>query len=252
MPGRTKQKEKEKRRMDEREEGKKAIAAEKVEEKVEDDPVVMQTTVETAGNLVSVIRTLLKYALDNLHLLIFDENGNVVWPEAARRLLEVVGDREDLTDEEYQIAIILALDGIIMEKSYDDLDRMIKKLPFGLRALLATAEGGARTYLRLRPDFKDELINGWDKLIMGFTSNRVNPEFAYLQEAFANAPHIRAWLQGYVLRKLKISAEDIAHAKSQSSQGAGQGLSGEGVPAGPQVQRPPGGVDGTESPEGVS
>ncbi|MDP7976870.1 MAG: hypothetical protein RAK25_07070 [TACK group archaeon] len=160
----------------------------------------------SAVNIVSILKSIIKYAVNNLQYLIFDQNGNIIWSEAAQNLAQIIEQHEPQSDEEYQIAIIYAIEPLIATKSYNDLDQAILRLPFGLRMLLSTAIGAGKTFLKANPKYIRELVNEGDDLILSFFDM---PDFAYLKPAIENAPNLRKWILGYVLQKLNITQAEI-------------------------------------------
>jgi len=189
-----------------------------------DDQEVYNKMLESQASFVNLVKRVLRFAIDNLHRLIFDEDGNVVWPEAAERLASMVSGNE--TDEQYQVLIIQAIEPIINNKSYDELDEGIKKLNLGIRMIISMAISGAKTFLNRRPDYVYQLINDWDGIIDAVFRN----EYQYLHDVIMNSPNLRKWMQGYVLHKLFINESDFyKYAKPPNPSGDRQGDTGQGV-----------------------
>ncbi|MGC8569493.1 MAG: hypothetical protein ACP5LW_05765 [Nitrososphaeria archaeon] len=185
-------------------------------------------------NIVSILKSIIKYAINNLQYLIFDQNGNIIWPEAAQNLAQIIEQHEPQSDEEYQIAIIYAIEPLIATKSYRDLDEAILRLPFGLRMLLSTAIGAGKTFLKANPKYIRELVNEGDELILSFFDM---PDFSYLKPAIENAPNLRKWILGYVLQKLNITQADIEkYAKQKRTRSDRQAAAGEKVQQDTQSQ----------------
>ncbi len=197
-------------------------------------------------NVVSILKSIIKYAINNLQYLIFDKDGNVVWREAAENLAQIISQHEPQSDEEYQIAIIYAIEPLIATKSYADLDQAILTLPFTLRALLSTAIGAGKTFLKANPKYISELVNNGDELILSFFDL---PDFAYLKPAIQNAPNLRRWLLGYVLQKLNITQADIEkYARKKGARGHRQTASRKEVQQNPSSEGLPQPDSGEQSP----
>ncbi len=187
---------------------------------------------QSVVNISYVIRSLIKYAVNNLHRLLFDENGNVIWKEPAQVLMQIVDDKE-LTDEEYQVAIIYAIEPYIMTKSYEELDQAILSLPLSIRMILSTAEGAAKTFLIGNKKLLYELVTDWDEIIIGAFSG----DLEYLKPAIENAPNLRKWLLGYITKRLNIKVEDIqSYARKKGSRGNRQAASRKEVQQSPQAE----------------
>ena len=170
---------------------------------------------QSAAALASLIQRLIGYAIDNLHRLIVDENGNIVWPEAAQNLAKLVDGTE--SDDEMKVKIIYAIEPIIMTRSYEELDALILKLPIGVRMITAAAIAAAKTFLARNEAYIKEIVQNWDSLIDA--ALRAGP-YAYLHDAIMQSPNLRAWIQGYVIHKLNISADEYRkYARQENASG---------------------------------
>ena len=167
----------------------------------EDDEVTYRKF-QSETSFIALVKRILRFAIDNLHKLVFDDEGNVVWPEAAQRLSTLVMGGE--TEEQLQVYIIEAIEPIINEKSFTELDEGIKKLNLGIRGLISLAVSGAKTFLNQRPEYIYELVNDWDGILDAVLTN----EYQYLHKVIMDSPNLRRWMQGYVLHKLNINAND--------------------------------------------
>lgn len=165
---------------------------------------------QAAGNVLrlkNVINYIIRYAVSNLHLLIFDEKGNIVWPEAAELLDETLKDYDvnSLSEEQLQAVMILVIDRLIATRSFDDLDALIDRLPFTVRVVvLSPAIAMAKTFLDIHPDLKKPLIDPgqWDVLFSQYVEG--DPDLAFLKDSLLRAKNLKEWLRQYVLHKLKI------------------------------------------------
>ena len=171
-----------------------------MDEEVDDE--VGKVMLQSQTVLISLVKRILRFAIDNMHRLIFDDDGNVVWFEAAERLASLTTGNE--TDEQLKILIIQAIEPFIHTKSYEELDEGIKKLNIGTRMLVSMAISAAKTFLNQRPAYIYELVNDWDGILDAVFRN----EYQYLHDVIMNSPNLRKWMQGYVLHKLNINAND--------------------------------------------
>lgn len=194
---------------------------------------VREVQIQSAANLLGLIKRIMRYAVNNLHRLIFDENGNVIWPEAAANLASL-GITGDEPPETLQIAIIQAIEPIINMKSYDQLDEAILKLNLGTRMVIGMAISAAKTFLGMNKQYIAELVNSWDELMDAVFRDA---EFAYLHDVVMQSPNLRKWIQGYVLRKLNITEKDLyAYAKQGGARGNRQVAAREKVQQSAQDQ----------------
>ncbi len=155
----------------------------------------------------AIINSIMKYAISNLHLLIIDDKGQIIWPEAAALLDDTLKDYDinSLTDEQLQGVIILVIDRLITSRSFDDLDTVIERLPLTLRmGILSPAIAITKTYLSMHPEFKEDFLNPekWDAIYTDYVKN--NPDIAYLKDVLLTSKNLEEWLRQYVVHKLKI------------------------------------------------
>jgi len=149
----------------------------------------------------------MKYAIENLHRLIFDENGEVVWPEAAAMLDEALKnfDLNSLTNEQYETVIVMVVDQLINTRSFDDLDNVLLKLPRALRMLVVSpAFALASTFVNAHPELKADFLDPkrWDALYKAYVEN--NSDLAFMKKTLLNAKNLEEWMRQYVVHKLKI------------------------------------------------
>jgi hypothetical protein len=176
-------------------------------EEESENPELVAGAFANIARLGSTISAIMKYAIENLPRLIFDENGNVVWPEAASMLDEALKDYDlnSLTNEQYETIIVMVVDQLINTRSFDDLDKVLLKLPTTLRVLVVSpAFALASTFVNAHPELKPEFLDPkkWDALYKAFVEN--NGDLAFMKKTLLNAKNLEEWMRQYVVHKLKI------------------------------------------------
>ena len=191
----------------EAQEGKEEEEEKEKEEPQAENPELVAGATANVARLNSTITAIMKYAIENLPRLVFDENGEVVWPEAAAMLDEALKnyDLNSLTDEQYETVIVMVVDQLINTRSFDDLDAVLLNLPTTLRVLVVSpAFALASTFVNAHPELKPELLDPkkWDALYKAFVEN--NGDLAFMKKTLLNAKNLEEWMRQYVVHKLKI------------------------------------------------
>jgi len=172
-----------------------------------ENPELVAGATANVLKLKNTINAIMRYAISHLHLLIFNEKGEVVWPEAAELLDQALKDYDlsSLTDEQYEAVTVMVVDQLISTRSFDDLDEVLKNLPTALRVLvMSPAIALASTFVNAHPELKSAFLDPkeWDAVYKAYVKG--SPDLAFMKGTLLDAKNLEEWMRQYVVHKLKI------------------------------------------------
>jgi len=151
------------------------------------DPLLMQLI----AMLCNIVRTLIGYF----------PKAFANWPHGMTRLKELMKERGE---PEPTLNLLFDVIEENPELGISMVEDSFNRLPFSVKLSVNAARGIAEGLLKLKPEWRKELEEGREELILTLLRNPKDPDFVVLAQTLENHPKTLKAITDWILAKLGI------------------------------------------------